>query len=526
MDKENPNRRSFIKGILSCATVMAGIKPNFAAIPDNHPAKKYQLLWTEKLRWGNVVDITKVDGVGEFWDDRLQKAQSILKEKGGGVVFFPAGEYKFKENIYLQNGIILRGEEPRTTGQSGQSYNLRSQIEFPKYVPIFSGNGTPVNTAFKGILSESPANDSNCGIVHLNINRGYINLGTGDNYKCGSNRIVFGCIFRNAAGVEPNIPSQKDNQPGWLRYTNKFRAAISLNVYENALVAQNVIPKSGDDNFIMREYPLKDRKGSVIPFDIEFDYDNRPGIYVNHYCIGGAGGTGNDGTPETHPWGFRKGIIIADNYIYCTGRCAIGFCGDGVLCSGNVIRFAKDVVRPTVTGIHCSYGSSTNDNRAMEMRGWRWTVKDNDYEVYRNLCSDKKYYINDGEGLMHEDHCNSTIVDSYLINNHGNSYLSIFHVGEINGLYIEGNDISVGHSIQDIYVATPRHKQPGDFPIRNVAIVKNITRSNGIRVYGYPSEKVVVKDNKHIGEKPGVILNEANAELNNNVNYIVKIAQK
>ncbi len=123
---------------------------------------------------------------------------------------------------------------------------------------------------------------------------------------------------------------------------------------------------------------------------------------------------------------------------------------------------------------------------------------------------------------MHEDHCNSTIIDSYLLNNRGNSYLSLFHVGEINGLYIEGNDISVGYNIQDIYVATPRHKQPGDFPIRNVTIVKNITHSNGIRVYGYPSEKVVVKDNKHIGEKPGVILNEANAELNNNVNYIVK----
>ncbi len=144
----------------------------------------------------------------------------------------------------------------------------------------------------------SPADGSNCGIVHLNINRGYINLGTGENYKCGSNRIVFGCIFRNAAGVEPNIPSQKDNQPDWLRYTNKFRAAININVYENALVAQNVIPKSGDDNFIMREYPLKDRKGVIIPFDIEFDYDNRPGIYVNHYCIGGAGGTG-----------YRDGIL-------------------------------------------------------------------------------------------------------------------------------------------------------------------------------------------------------------------------
>lgn len=499
-----------------------------AKAPVGNPARKYNLSWIEKLPWDNLIDITQIDDGGDaFFDARLEKAQQLLKQKGGGVVYFPAGIYKFKENIYLQDGIILRGAEPDSGSSATDStYTLQSRLEFPKYNPIFTGNGTPVNTAFKGILSASPEKASNCGIVHLDINRGYINLGAGENYRCGSNRIVFGCIFRNAAGVSPDIPSQKENQPGWLRYTHKFRAAIGINVYENALVAQNRIPKSGDDNFIVHEYPLKDRKGQIVLFDIEFDYDNRPGIYVNHYCIGGQGGSGNDGTPETHPFGFRKGILICDNFIYSTGRTAIGFCGDGVLCAGNVIRFAKGIIRPTVTGITCSYGSATNDNRAVEMRGWRWTLKDNDYEVYRNLCSDKRYYINDGEGLMHEDHCNSTIVDSYLINNRGNSYLSIFHCGEINGLHIEGNDISVPHSIQDIYVATPRHKQQGEFPIRKVSIVKNITRSNGIRVYGFPSEKVVVKDNKHMGEKPGVILNEANAELINNINYIVKIPEK
>jgi len=54
-----------------------------------------------------------------------------------------------------------------------------------------------------------------------------------------------------------------------------------------------------------------------------------------------------------------------------------------------------------------------------------------------------------------------------------------------------------------------------------VTIVKNTTRTNGIRVMGRPSEKVVVKDNRHLGAKPGKLINEANADLANNTNYEV-----
>ena len=245
---------------------------------------------------------------------------------------------------------------------------------------------------------------------------------------------------------------------------------------------------------------------------------------VDITTLPGNGEYWDDGTPEMHPWGFRKGSVVRDNYVYCSGRCAIGFRGDGVLCAGNVIRFAKDVLRPTVTGVHCSYGSSTNDNRAIEMRGWRWIVERNDYEVFRNYCSDGKYYINDGEGLMHEDHCNSEILDSRLVNNRGNSYLSLYHVEAINGLHIEGNDISTPGGNPDIYVTAPRHKTPGDFPIRRVTIVKNTTRSNGIRVMGWPAEKIIIRSNRHLGSRPGIIHNEANALLADNSNYEVKSA--
>ena len=70
-------------------------------------------------------------------------------------------------------------------------------------------------------------------------------------------------------------------------------------------------------------------------------------------------------------------------------------------------------------------------------------------------------------------------------------------------------------------MCAPRHKKPGDFPIRRVTIVNNTTRSNGIRVMGWPAAQVVVRQNRHLGAKPGRILNEAEAELAHNTNYEV-----
>jgi hypothetical protein len=515
-------RREFLSSafVLSAAGLWLPSVGRAAPAPTNNPLKRLQAGWTDKLHWDRALDLTMVPGAGEFWDERLERAQQAVVANGGGVVFFPAGVYRFRDDIRLRSGVILRGAEP-TEGTSAHDERFAppARLEFPKYTPVFTGNGAPVDTAFKGIVLAEPASATDCGVVHLALNRGHIGLGEAEGHRCGANRFVFGCTLRNAAGAMAEVPNAKENQPGWLRYPHKFRPAIRVHAAENALVANNRIPRSGEDNFVMKDYPLLDRKKQRVLFDVEFDYDNRPGIYVNHHCLGGAGGSGDDGTPETHPWGFRKGAVIRDNFVYCTGRCAIGFSGDGVVCAGNVVRFAQGVFRPTVTGVHCSYGSATNDNRAVEMRGWRWVVEDNDYEVHRNLCSDRVYRINDGEGLMHEDHCNSTIVDSRLTGNRGNSYLTLFHVGAIDGLHVEGNDISTPGGISDIYVTAPRHKQPGDFPIRRVTIVKNITRSNGIRVMGWPAEKVVVKDNRHLGVKPGTLLNEANAAVANNENY-------
>jgi hypothetical protein len=249
---------------------------------------------------------------------------------------------------------------------------------------------------------------------------------------------------------------------------------------------------------------------------VPFDYDNRPGIYANHASLGGPGGVGPNGTPESHPHGFRKGTVIHRNFIFSTGRCAIGFSGDGTVATHNVIRFAKDVWRPTATGRERTSGSSTNDNRAMEIRGWRWNVSHNDFEVHRNWSYDRKYPINDGEGLMHEDHCNSSILDSVMRGNKGNAYLSLYKTAGIDGLLIEENDIrppGAASSIAPIFVSANRTQEP--FPIRNVTIRNN--RTNGsIHIEGQPAENLLIEGNHHLGDGSGLIRNLAGATIRNN----------
>jgi hypothetical protein len=218
--------------------------------------------------------------------------------------------------------------------------------------------------------------------------------------------------------------------------------------------------------------------------------------------------------------------VITGNFIYSTGRCAVGFTGDGTVCSDNVIRFAKDVWRPTATGRERTAGTSTNDNRAMEIRGWRWTVSNNDYEVYRNFAFDKGYYINDGEGLMHEDHANSTIKDSVMTGNKGNAYLSLYKTAGIDGLLVEGNEIRLADNagtLPAIFVCSNRTNE--SFPTNRVRILNNVVGGTGIGIDGsIESSQNIIKGNRTQGPANArtgvyVISNQANAIVEGNTGF-------
>lgn len=506
-----------------------------AAVPTTNPVARLGLRWTDRIPWGRVIDITEI--AGDTWKARLDAAQRQLAAAGGGVVYFPPGEYRFTESIAIGDGIVWRGADPGRAGASDDEYAPPTRFEFPKFQASFSGGGTPIDKAFRGIYVDDPAQASNCGIVNIAVNRGHIHLNEAEGHRAGANRLVCGCLLTNAAVADPRVPDLALGQHAWQRYTKWHFAAIHVMSQENVLVAGNRLAPS-TDSFLMPGYAMRRRSASRdkgqsdrVEYDVLFDYDNRPGITVNDYCIGAPGGEEPSGTPDSHPWGFRHGAVIRDNYIYSTGRTAIAFTGDGTVCSGNVIRFKKDVWRQTNTGLQETHGASTNDNRAVQMRGYRWQLENNDYEVYRNWAADHKYYINDGEGLMHENHCNSAIVGGVLRGNRGNAYLSLYKTGLIDGLVIEDNDIRVSERIDKkqpgvnqaiaIYVEADHDVRKGNRgPCRNVTIAGNRT-VGGILLGGEPSKNNLVRENRNLRGTAQIRKQVAQATIEGNQGFEV-----
>lgn len=478
-------------------------------LPQSNALDIYNLDWTTKITWNNVVNIHEFPG--ETWDEKWIAARDTVANDGGGVVYFPAGEYRFQDDIVLKDRVVIRGAENFLLSKD-EKFFPDTRFIFPKYEPTFSGDGTPVDTAFKQITLDDPANDSQCGIANISITHGAIYFPDGKDNAAGTERFVVGCKLEAAARAIPSIPLDWQHQ--WQRFTHRHRAAIHVFSGENALIANNHLANSQDHNFKMQGYKVKNTDDEiVVEGNITFDYDNRPGIVLNGYAIGAGGGNPPDGTPESHPYGFRTGLVIRDNFIFSTGGYAIQFTGDGTVCANNTIRFKPDVRRYTVTGEKFSTGSSTNGNRAVEMRGWRYSVRDNDYEVYSNIAADGNYKINDGEGLMHEDHVNSIVKDSEILNNDGNTYISIYKTGGIDGLIVKDNNIT-----SRIFVVANRNS--GNHFCNNVAIEANETPT--IIIAGEPAEGNVIRFNINPTNEPGLIKNDANANLVANEGYEVE----
>jgi hypothetical protein len=489
--------------------ITAIFTPFTYSVPTDNPLREYDFAWTDDIAWSTVVDITTVSGEG--WDDKWNRARSKVASQGGGVVYFPAGDYHFNEDLVLEDGVVLRGEKPAGRALD-PNFSPATKLIFPQYKPRFEGNGTANDTAFKSIRLQQPERDSHCGVVFVSIYFGAIHFAEGAGHQCGKARFVVGCRLEAAARAIDTIP--QDWQHPWQRYTHRHRAAIQVYTAQNALVANNRLANSQQHNFTIPGYKVKNTKNEIVEHDrIVFDYDNRPGIVVNGFAIGAGGGNPPDGTPESHPHGFRTGVQIRDNAIFSTGGYGILFTGDGTVCANNVIRFLPEVYRPTVTGEKLTTGSATNGNRAIEMRGWRYRVFGNEYEVYSNIAADEKYKINDGEGMMHEDHVNSIVKDSHIINNKGNTYISIYKTGGIDGLHIQGNDIS-----SNIFVVANRNS--GVYPCKNVRIEEN--RTPKIYIAGEPGENNIIRHNQTPEGQAGIIKNEANATCTENKGYTIE----
>lgn len=496
--------------------------------------------WIGDLTWHRHVDITTMPG--ENWNQRFEAAQDALGEEGG-IVRFPAGDYELADHLKLRSGIIIMGQEPRRQNDARHAdFQLETRLHFPRYQLSTEGDGTPIDTAFKGIRLADPVGGSRVGVMFLDIDHGTIHLGQSEGIVrhareglLGTRWVIYGNILRHAASPLAGIPTRF--QHPWQRWTDRYTAAIHLRTGGHVWIANNRLPKSGTDNFNMPGYrisieqpPTHGTIRSDATTDLDeliFDYDNRPGIIVNGEPLGRGlqlwedwehitdpRQPDNEKTNMPRPHGLAPGIRIEGNFIFCTGGAAITTSGDGAFIGFNIIRYKPGVVRATSDG--ASLSTWTNNNRGVEVRGWRWTVEGNDYEVYSNYGINGARF-NDGEGIMHEAWNNVGIRGGRIINNRGNAYISIWRV-PVRGLHIEGNHIRAS-GIPAIFILGQTNRDE-NFPIEQVHIINNVTEGTGIKVVGEPGPGNRIIGNRHVGPNDRArIENHGGGVVRDNIGY-------
>jgi hypothetical protein len=437
--------------------------------------------WTHQIKWNCVYNIQ--DFQGGTMVARFNAARDAAAANGGGVVYFPRGTYSFEEGISLKNGVVLRGDRPGVSNAKNSGFNPPSRLEFPKYEPRLSGNGTPNDTAFKTITTTDEDTDSNIGLVYLDINRAAISLRGDIDRGNNQNIIVFGIRSNNVAEPDPRVPDTSFQSP-WLRYSYRFAANIKINAKANILVANNRINDNITDNYDQPDYQVKAIQGeNIITYregnKVPFHYGNHYGIVINRSK---ADGFQKNADRRAEPGLFRPGITVRDNWVYHTMRVAISASGDGLVIQDNEIRDERGKAWWTdPTGLREPRGAVTLENRAIDWSGANVIVEGNQYEVYRHKVRDTGYLSVDGEGILIQECCGGTTVDGAVIrNNQGNTYIGLYKIPSIKNVEIVGNRVRAEMSdIALIYVNADTNNAPGS--MENVK-VKNNTVNGDILV--------------------------------------------
>jgi hypothetical protein len=500
---------------LSLALLLVVSSAMAVAPVDNPVATMYgdsQYQWTNQVKWDHTFNILDYGGDNTGVNDNLSAfnaARDAANAAGGGVVYCPTGTYKFSDSIQLKDGVVVRGDNPTgITSAKTAGYAPPTKFEFPQFIFSTSNTQATNNTAFKGISSVDPMNDSNMGLVNIDVNRADIRLGiNGLDAWWGSSSNPFGAPSQTSRasnivvlGVRSNnvarpYYSMNASQNAWQVMGNIAVANIAVQPWKNSLVANNRCNDATTDNFdesgtassgYKVKYnnvwqPIKNVNASAQAI---FSYTDHYGIYV-----GRTGALPNvaNGDPTQTPTQFRTGVDIRDNYVLTTQRVKIHAGGYGL----NV----KDNIADDVTGkVYWldSYGgqkyqtnnSATYENRGIDLGGYGVTVSGNNYTVYSGRIAAGPYYSVDGEGVLYQNWTDTLVKDLTVKNNTGNAYIGLWFVNEIRGALIENNTLTGG----SIYVNTDTGGIGGVYPGRpmyNVVVRNNTVPSITIRSQTY-----------------------------------------
>lgn len=476
-----PCRTAAVIIVAALMVTPAGAQPTDNPVTSYYGAGAYG--WTDEINWSSVYNIVDYGGVAN--DPNVDNtaafnaARDAAAAGGGGVVYFGSGEWHFGQDLYLTDGVVIRGDTPGgVTNATQDGYDPPSKLVFPKYEPTFTGSGTPNDTAFKDIFSLNPDTDSNLGVVNVDINRAGVKLGTSDKDSRAKNQLVFGIRQNNVTDPDPNIPRLDKGQHEWQRFPYRFSNNISSGNWRNILIANNRLNDDPTDNFEQPGYLVEDRMDldddgdktdtyELTGEQAEFKYTDHYGIVVGRGSGGSWSGNRTDGgvDPTEGPSRFRPGIDIVDNYVLTTVRVKVHAGGLGTTIAGNVLddETGKDYwIDPT--GYRSPQNAQTFENRGIDFIGSQLLIENNDYTIHRGTINGGSYSSVDGEGILTQGFGGSTWVDGLIIrNNTGNAYIGIYKMWDIRDVEISGNtleDRGGNNSGQNIMVLANTNNGP------------------------------------------------------------------
>ncbi len=476
---------------------MQSCRPSPTGGPTDNPiATRYganTYPFSNSIRWCNVKNVRDFPGATIM--EQYLTARDQAAREGGGVVYFPPGDYTFTDDIMLTQGVVIRGATPNNTNAQSQDFVPPVHFHFPAYVPSSDGEGTANNTAFKKIRTVAPDNDSNIGLVWLDINRAGIKLEGNPDRGKNQNIIIFGVRTNNVADPDPSVPDRSFQQ-AWQRWSDRFTANVSIQAAANVLVANTRHNDAITDNAPQEGYLVKDSSNKVVPLSgaqAVLSYTDHYGIRVNR------GKSSMAATPQTDASLFRPEITIRDNWIFHTMRVAIHAAGTGMVIQDNVIRDREEKVAwVNPTGKKLVSNSATLENRAIDWSGWNVQITGNDYQVYRHQLRDGNYRSVDGEGILIQECCGGTLVNGVQITrNNGNAYIGLYKVRNINNVTISENTLKTttsGESSTMIYVSADTNNNP--YSAHNVKIEKNTIFDNIVLLAsGSPGSGNIIRGN-------------------------------
>ncbi len=441
---------------------------SFYAGADGYPA------WTDQIKWDQVIDMSTYP-TGNTNFEKFEAARDELAAKGGGVLYYPAGQYDFSDmpadgpagrGLMLKSGVVIRGEAPKGTPLANIDGKLELGTKFSFGFTKSAEGSRPRNWNLIGLCPEAGKgvkDVNNVGIAWVELTGAVIYFGMDVNWGktwagsgswksgkgewaqrvpdgthpadpfhgggntyvgMGSGRLVLGCELRDAA-----VAGSYDGDG---KFMDHFGPRVGIYA-SRVFVANNVLPKS---------------KRNFLYNGVMFDYGDTCGMDINHDLLGWVRDNGNC------PGYFAEGVVVRNNWVYNHGHKGYNLSGKWTVIADNhnerdYLQSGDDVYglgrnwKLTLDGSSVSKGASDNLARAYDLAGKDLWVDGN---TFNNCGSDPG---NDGEGILCQLH-GGTHIYSWAITHNSydkqrgeDSYIGGYDVNCL-GLLVGWNNIPSG----------------------------------------------------------------------------------